>query len=135
MEERLCSFETSIIAKEKDFNIAVNDYSYIVEPEIVITVAKFNHNYKSHGNVTVSRPRQSLLQKWLRDEFDIFVEVKRIYTGSDEWEFSYAIGYLPRDKRDVKRRCQEFMHSYTSQRWNDYEDALEEGLKEGLKLI
>ena len=135
MEERLCSFETSIIAKEKDFDIAVNDYSNIVEPEIVVTVAKFNHNYKAHGNTVVSRPKQSLLQKWLRDNYDIFVSVQRIPTGSDEWEFSYSIEYLPRDKRNVKRRCSEFMYSYTSQKWNDWEDALEEGLKEGLKLI
>jgi hypothetical protein len=134
MKERLVSFDVALIASEKEFNhVKANCYGDNMAYDTGFEKGKLIQS----GNALnyILAPTQSLLQKWLRDEFDIFVSVKRIPTGSDEWDFSYAIEYLPRDKRDVKRRCLEFMNSYTSQRWNNWEDALEEGLKEGLKFI
>lgn len=133
MEERLCSFETSIIAKEKDFDIAVNDYSNIVEPEIVVTVAKFNHNYKAHGNTVVSRPRQTLLQKWLREKH--FLEVLVTCNGSGwfyEINKAYFTGSL---SGGTSVSWSKDSGPNDSGEWETYEDALEEGLKEGLKLI
>ena len=75
MEEQLVSFEIALLAKKKGFQIPTNEYSNIVEPKKVITVGAFNHNYIPHGNVTVSLPRQSLLQKWLRKNHDLHIEV------------------------------------------------------------
>ena len=127
--EKVVSYEVALIIDKIGFNTWC-PYGYKLGNKKLF-------KRKSYYDVKAiyEAPTLYVLQSWLRDNYDIFVSVKRISTGSDEWKFSYAIEYLPRDKRDVKRRCPEFMYSYTSQRWNDWEDALEEGLKEGLKLI
>ena len=134
MKERLCSADICVIAKERGFNTPQPKCCVILKGGRFIS-EMWTDSLSDDVVYVYYQPTQSLLQKWLRDNYDIFVSVKRIPTGSDEWEFSYIIEYLPKDKRDVKRRCPEFRYNFTSQRWNDWEDALEEGLKEGLKLI
>lgn len=133
MEEKLCSPETSLQAKEKGFNIPQPKCCVLHNERLLSEL--LTDSLDDGCGFQCYQPTQTILQKWLRDNYDIFVSVQRVPTGSDEWEFSYIIEYLPQDKRDVKRRCPEFRYNFTSQRWNDWEDALEEGLKEGLKLI
>lgn len=127
--EKVVSYEVALIIDKIGFNIWC-PYGYKLG-NIKPSKRKVYHDVRA----IYEAPTLYVLQSWLRDMYDVFVSVKRIPTGSDEWEFSYIIEYLPQDKRDVKRRCPEFRYNYTSQRWNDWEDALEEGLKEGLKLI
>jgi len=86
---------------------------------------------------------QSILQKILREEYEIHVHSKVEFIGSDEWEYSYKIKYLPKDKQDVKRRTLEFKTIYSFKEdgttyigaWNTYEKALEEGLLKALTLM
>ena len=62
-------------------------------------------------------PTQSLLQKWLRDEHDIIVEVHSQYMPNSTYKYGVKVKH-------------EFYDSFDT-----YEEALEMGLKEGLKLI
>ena len=90
-----------------------------------------------------SRPSQSLLQRWLREKHEIHVHSKIEFVGTDEWEFSYKIKYLPKNKFEVKRRSIEFETIYSfiespgsySGTWRTYEQALEQGLQHALNLI
>ena len=105
MKEQLISFETAKLAKEKGFNIKI---------------------YKNTIDYELNPPTQSLLQKWLREVHKIHIEIE---IAADEElvniiPFIYQIsiykqkeGYFPRDF------------------YNTYEEALEEGLLEALKLI
>jgi hypothetical protein len=67
------------------------------------------------------RPTQSLLQKWLREVHKIVVLVERLESQLDESENKYY-PVIWRGKDTV---------GY----FDNYEDALEIGLQEGLKLI
>lgn len=118
MKEALISFECAKLAKEKGFEIPTCNYYNIQEPDRIVTVAAFNHNYKAHGNVTVSAPAQSLLQKWLREEHNVEVWVVPIF------------GVVPEDTM-----YEAHVMSITSVDYNTYEEALEEGLRDALLLI
>jgi len=140
MEEQLISIKVAKLAKEVGFT--TNDNSW--------TLISDGHEYSANceggfsgTEDTFKIVTQSLLQKWLREEHEIHIIAHREGIGSDEWDYSYDIEYLPKDKCDVKRRSIEFkyIHSYFEQggtyigAWNTYEEALEEGLMHGLKLL
>lgn len=120
VEDQLISFETAKLAKEKGFN--------------EVSSACFDINGKSHfginhkndlGGSVYSSPSQSLLQKWLREKHKLHVKI-------DDWElskwyFSLVDGReLPTKKITLREKPFEF---------SSYEDALERGLEEALKLI
>jgi hypothetical protein len=96
MKEQLITFETAKLAKEKGFDL------------------------NGHTNDKCS-PSQSLLQKWLRDKFQVHIEIY-VQLGFKHW----SVSILPMAKR-VKA---EHPSGFTS-----YEEALEKGLQEALKLI
>lgn len=70
---------------------------------------------------SIAAPTQSLLQKWLRDEHNIIVE-----TQFDSVSFGYRI-FNP-------NLVSNHFSDWKFDRWN-FEQALEEGLKEALNLI
>lgn len=123
MEEKLVSFNTAKLAKEKGFDISTNKYwcnYYIDEPfnkwkllpteELSISFMEF------------AAPTQSLLQKWLREVHNIHLVIK------------------PRFKGDLNNPIVDY--SYNGEKgdrnnifYPTYEEALEVGLQEALKLI
>lgn len=127
-EERLVTEETARLARTKSFDQMTNVFRARLESRIE----------------SFSFPSQTQLRKWLRENFEIHVEVSRTTIGSDEWEFSYRIEYLLPEHWQAKRRSGHFItiESYSESpggtyigAWKTYEEALEEGLKAGLKLI
>ena len=135
MKERLVSYEVSKLAKEKGFDIETinwfydfTEYSYSVykynsytEDKVTINTPEqkcVETNSKHFNNVKneYARPTQSLLQKWLRDVHDIDVRVYRDY------QFM------------IKKKSLDSQY-YDAAIYNTYEDALEQGLLEGLNLI
>lgn len=70
----------------------------------------------------ISTPTQSLLQKWLRDTHDIHIEITH-------WEDNKWSAILVHDKYPVEEDEYEAFGEET------YEDALEIGLYEALKLL
>jgi hypothetical protein len=121
MKERLVTLETAKLAKEKGFNWPCNDYhnkrdgNYISSETIMISY----HDYNSQINNT-SLPTQSSLQKWLREVHTIYINI-RYYCHPEE---GFEVGLFP-ENMDV-------VHLYD---FKTYEEALEIGLQEALKLI
>jgi hypothetical protein len=158
MQNEIITLETAKLAKEKGFNIPVTNY---INPDGVFDCVKpttYNDdgddNYdidelggtilQDYNNVEIdigeietwgcyfnengikenySAPTQSLLQRWLREKhnLDVIVLPKLKDLGK------FYGGYV--DKND-----QQINHSYGSN-FKTYEEALEEGLYEALKLI
>ena len=133
MEEQLISFETAILAKNKGFNERCYVYFYTdrYERELGMRLC----NYKSlHGVTNSTRnsdliecaaPTQSLLQKWLRDKHNIIVTSDPI-TGFSKCKHSWHIYQFSNIW---------YLSKFTAVCYNSYEEALEVGLQEALKLI
>lgn len=142
MDETLIEFETAKLAKEKGFE-KPQQKGYYTHGEAQWILWVDGENYNEQKDFLAYAPTQSLLQKWLRENHEIHVHSKIEFTGTDEWEFSYKIKYLPKDKFEAKRRSPEFkeVYSYIESpsgyigAWRTYEEALEKGLQKALTLI
>ena len=138
MKEQLVSFETAKLAKGKGFD-EYTDYIFITHHSHPV---KTHHKDKNSDNNEVysdgcweqeyfvcSAPSQSLLQKWLRDEHNIDVWAQPFvversngdpYIADESYSyFLFKDGVFIDDGVD----------------YLDFEDALESGLYEALKLI
>jgi hypothetical protein len=145
MEETKINFETARLAKDKKFGYDFNkklpeyvpmfycesdnddnlDLSTLEESECQgEDIVRVDFYFKS---------TQSLLQKWLREVHNIHIEIKKNIDGysfiiypdyelSGKWWINYILEMSDEEKRKT--------HLY-----NIYEEALEIGLQEGLKLI
>tara|TARA_R110000868_G_scaffold308542_2_gene570025 strand:+ start:143 stop:592 length:450 start_codon:yes stop_codon:yes gene_type:complete len=145
MKEQLITFETAKLAKEKGFDIGVNQ-SYIIYKESYNYDDDPNHreSYKvndieinSHYHVNnykgidlsnelyeaYSAPTQSLLQRWLREvhKIDVFCDC----IGSGKY---YSVIY----DNNIKEGNDKV---FEQEKETSYEEALEVGLQESLKLI
>jgi len=91
MEDRIISFETAKIAKEKGFDLKVV-YGYKTESPInkegdMVSCYHFdewgdiepidwnNKKYKHNPEGIFSAPTQSGLQKWLRDKYNLWINI------------------------------------------------------------
>lgn len=122
MKEELISFETAKLAKEKGFLQTIWDYNVCDGFGNIHTIAYFNSSHPDKEWYALIP--QSLLQRWLREEHGIHIEV---YI-SDACNFASGL------------------YSFTSgivspirlnsiEKFETYESALEYGLQEALKLI
>ena len=109
MTEEPVTLETAKLLKENGFN----------ERKYLIDVSTLNHCYKY-----LSVPPQSVAQKWLRETKNLHIEISYMY----ENYWTYDILTIPRhDLIGLSDR--------PIIRYNTYEEALEAGLQEALKLI
>lgn len=122
MTEQLVSFEMAKVLSEKDFNEECN-YVYNVSGEPL----EYIHYEGKCDELQCTAPTQSFAQKWLRDEHGIHIEISR------EFEDYYLTRVCQYDKELGVNSDKELENSTTS--FKTYELALEEGLKEALKLI
>ncbi len=148
MKEELISFETAKLVKEKGFDVPVRYGVYGIKMKLTEDHGNgrnpqqrdVNWNAKTkqqkHSQAT-SIPTQSLLQKWLRDVYDIKLCIS--YTCIDDSEYAYIWDITIPTEKGRKKDSWDFnekMDSFSRLSWWDtYEEALEEGLKEALKLI
>lgn len=143
MEETLIQFETAILAKEKGFNINTKyQYQYIetkkltdehdfyhIEGDFSRSNLRIASNYYASGCSQVYLPTQSLLQKWIREvhNLHIYIDTTPIFDRIQEGS---------KYKCTIKLPFQPFRwttaHYYLA---NTYEQVLEIGLLEALKLI
>jgi hypothetical protein len=119
MQEQLIEFETAKLAKEKGFGVSgENIYE---NGELLCEVEFKNWN---NGTQCLLAPTQSLLQKWLREKHKILVEATHFtaeYFTYNLYKRDNTIYILKLGGLD--NIC------------NTYEEALERGLQESLKLI
>jgi hypothetical protein len=81
-------------------------------------------------------PTQSLVQKWLREVHQIYVEVNTDCTTSPK--FCYNITKFIGNPNDLSEKEWDWIILPNNENWGlrrKYENALEDGLKEALKLI
>ena len=151
MTETLISFETAQSANQKGFNkpcyayytlegiLKYNSISNGSSTDVDFTVNfddlldYFNQNYFER----ISVPTQSLLQKYLREKHNCLVEV-RFYSPNNgsaitknNLRYVVEINYYGKDF-DIETSEDP---DYLKYGFLTYEDALENGLFEGLKLI
>jgi hypothetical protein len=118
MKETIIKFETAILAKEKGFN---NDLQWCGFAPC---------SYDEKGNFWkntfygIEAPTQSLLKKWLRDKYHLYV---RVGTTSLTTHFP-MIELVEVDGTRLKGPV--YIKNYQT-----YEEGLEVGLFEALKLI
>lgn len=147
MQETLITFETAKLAKENGFSVDSTDNYFSWEKRIgnvplglvheennkltLKEMKKFKNNL--FPQILYQRPSQSILQKWLRDKFFIQIDVVAYY---DEEQ-------LPLHKDNIQKPKGYFFWNYYDEDFSEskaikfetYEEALELGLQESLKLI
>lgn len=112
MTEELITLETAKLLKEKGFQ----------QRKYLINVSTLHHCYKY-----LSVPPQSVAQKWLRETKNLHIEIYRNACG-----YGYVI---------VKANNGTWMEDDDAKgpndggNWDTYEEALEAGIFEALKLI
>lgn len=127
--EQLISFETAKLSKQLSFDIPVLNYfyddvnnvkEYEVEDYPFIAV-----NWNKNTEYEYSRPTQSLLQKWLRENHNVEIEIKRI--GG---QYTYECYKLSRNGNNPPIFYHRPGHMYI-----EYEEALEKALEISLKEL
>lgn len=130
MQEILITFETAKLAKEKGFDVpTLNFYGlpnktlYVLKNGEPLNPQNHNNN-ELVGKNRASAPTQSLLQKWLREVHDIHVNPNHTYTKSN-----VSLGHNLSVESGKYKYIGKFIYG------NSYEEVLENGLQEALKLI
>ena len=140
MEEVLVSFGTAKLAKEKGFNEEC-DWNYCTETYTFPTgfnAIKGNpYNFRLGVLRNACAPTQSLLQKWLREKHKIHIHVRH-YSDCPEQEinnenYDESLGMYGVEISEPNT-CHE-MDIFVKSNFYTYEEALEIGLQEALKLI
>ncbi len=124
MTEELVTLETAKLLKEKGFNEYCKDIIKEDNNRIMQSVFRTNKNLPK---LCYSRPTQSVAQKWLRDIQNIHICVYNCACG-----YGYEIS-----KADNGTHIASSVYKGTNDggEWDTYEEALEAGLQEALKLI
>lgn len=121
MKEQLIEFKTAKLAKEKGFELNLASYNYSEENKfnIGLNVCTLQdlENFKIYP-----APTQSLLQKWIREEYNIIVVVDKVDSTLDSGFYYNIYSILVEDNYEILE-------------FKTYEEALEKGLFEALKLI
>ena len=125
MQEELVTLETAKLAKEKEFNWICEYYYEILHNPI--TIQRLNNSNKE-GFKQPSAPTQSILQKWLREEHKIHINIT-------EWEFEKWYFEIIDGRNSPVKRVRTRIEDGIEWEFNSYEKALEVGLQEALKLI
>lgn len=121
MTEELVTLKTAKLLKEKGFNEYCKDIIKEDDNRIMQSLSLTNKNLPK---LCYSRPAQSIAQKWLRETKNLHIEISYMY----ENYWLYDILTIPtHDLIGLSDRP--IVH------YNTYEEALEAGLQEALKLI
>lgn len=121
MIETVVSLETAKLLKEREFNVNVNAY-YDDCNKLQVDKPKNDWNDPLYLGTICSAPTQSLAQQWLRT---LGVHIEILLEEDSPYESYYY---------RVMKVGQYFSLSYNPFK-GTYEEALEEGLKQALKLI
>ena len=130
MEDTRITFETAKLAKEKGFfqetnRLEIPYYNYKGEFKGDVSdwrIRKYIRGENTSDIEFVSAPTQSLLAKWLREEYNIIVLVD--YEGIDGYYYKFY-SYKEGNKN----------YDASDKNYNTYEEALEIGLYQALLLI
>lgn len=124
MTEEFITLGTAKLLKEKGFNWYCKDIIREDNGRVMQSVFRTN---KDLPKLCYSRPTQSLAQKWLRETKNLHISIIRNACG-----YGYDIC-----KADNGTHIADgiFKGPNDGGQWNTYEEALEVGIQEALKLI
>jgi hypothetical protein len=128
MEEQLINFETAKLAKEKGFDVGNHRIRYTESGNFIYDEDGFD------PKVYLIATTQSLLQKWLREKYNCIVEVVFQYhkvQTEGKIKFGSTVYYYRCNMSNILTEFADF----TSTLFKTYEEALEVGILEALKLI
>ena len=111
MKEQLISFETAVLAKEKGLEAEDDATQYSTTGKL---------EYQLCDLIDYYAPTQGLLQKWLREKHNLMIIVGHNY----EFGFTWKIRTMGSAEIRIEGGFSKI-----------YEEALEKGLQEALKLI
>ena len=123
IEESYVSFDTARMLKEAGFDEVCRSAYYATGNTAVMHE---RNSMLSPGYV--SRPTQALAARWLREKHRIVVDVTFIPPSVDGDEWQYFVG-----KMDEMVWPGDFEPS--DRKYETYEEAMEAGLQEAIKLI
>lgn len=124
MEEQIVTFETAKLAYEKGFDepcSRVFGLNSDVSHNRGWSTKCTNDRIDFDVHQQISAPTQSLLQKWLREVHNIDITLALV---------ANSYGFYIHNNRNYTNKGENYGIS-----GNTYEQALEKGLQEGLKLI
>jgi hypothetical protein len=133
MEEQLITFDTAKLAKEKGFDLEfcnvgwhgdfgdLNGDSYPFLGTYSFYKSMYCNNKDEHQ---IQRPTQSLLQRWLREIHNIHLLLEPYYDEQKVLVYGFDL---------ITERTEE--ETIMEKGFKTYEDGLEIGLQEALKLI
>ena len=132
MEEQKVIFETAKLAKEKGFDIPCENYydTYIDDDDIDLCNyeenrgSNFAYLRKNENDFEYSAPTQALLQKWLRETYDIHIDFE--YDLEPNMKTINVSFCVINNKGSLYEEKKQYLK---------YEQALEQGLQKALKLI
>jgi hypothetical protein len=134
MREELISFETAKLAKEKGFDVYC-ETAYVYrhkEHESEDYVGSLTHHPLT---CDIGAPTQSLLQKWLREKHNVVVQATYKYIVATSADIAPELEILKVDN-DAGKSTDMIEYSRLKGRvFDSYEDTIEAGLQEALKLI
>jgi len=133
MEEQLITFDTAKLAKEKGFDLEFcnvgwhgdfgdlkgDSYPFLGTYSFYKSI--YCNNKDEHQ---IQRPTQSLLQKWLREIHNIHLLLEPYYDEQKVLVYGFDL---------ITERTEE--ETIVEKGFKTYEDGLEIGLQEALKLI
>lgn len=126
MTEELVTFETAKLLKEKGFKEDIFTFYELdcVEGDMILSETyDYSDNFNKKDDC-FSAPSQYLAQKWLRETKNLHIEISYMY----ENYWIYDILTIP--NHDLVGLSDRPIIHYKS-----YEEALEAGIQEALKLI
>lgn len=133
MKEQLITFETAKLVKEKGFTLKHIQigFDYYKPDGEKLRLDEFNKEFIKYCTPYYT---QSLLQKWLREVHQIYVQIEVDRTTYPK--FWFEVIHFTGNPLNLSEREWGWESKYTAEfLYRTYEEALEEGLQEGLKLI
>ena len=135
--EDYVSFEVAKLLKEKGFGIEEETCGYYPTKGDALGRLMFGAEYHHNtSQVQIAAPTQSDAMKWLRENHNVFIEMKR------DNQYYLGMPVTPVTKEDKERGhkplyyanvLDEKADSMTTEKRESYEEAVEEALKIALK--
>ena len=134
MKDQLISFETAKLLSHTDFNYRDCDDGY------VILNGELSHDFAiDYANrKAIPAPTQSLLQRWLREKYNIHVNASvNFYNRKPIIGYYYSLDRFNKDNIHDGIIYDDNQLALLGDKtgYETYEEALEAGLMESLKLI
>jgi hypothetical protein len=147
MKENRITLETAILAKEKRFDVLCEE-AYFETEEHTLEMGRggdclFPHQLPrilgrcsedEYTHFIAEAPTQGLLQKWLREVHNIYVDASHDLSADGKYINYYTSwGFMRQLDNEGNLNANRWYDEYSD--WRTYEEALEFGLAEALKMI